>query len=358
MLLLRGHAGTGREDMRMQGPAARDHTPVAAALDALASDMGLGLLLVGPDGTPVFASQSALGLLDCAGTDDLGRRWPALRDAMRPCAGAGEVQAFVAELVLDGGLRSLRGEIRDADGVRQVFLKDRRRLGALDGELLCASRMKEWVHQCEGVVHDANGALNTIQLTLELLDGQWPGPRAGEQAQEPHRRNHVGVIRDNLGKLKATLRRLVDAHDAPPPAVFDLRETVQEAASTLRMPARRRRVELQVSIPETPVRARASHAHLRQALVNVALARLASVPERSRLVLEAVSAPGGATLACRDEGLLADPERAGIFRLMLGPPSADGLRLARALVESEGGEFEVDAGPAAGAVFRFVFPVA
>jgi hypothetical protein len=123
------------------------------------------------------------------------------------------------------------------------------------------------------------------------------------------------------------------------------------------MPARRRKVELQVSVPAEPVPARASRAHVRQALVNVALARLEQVPERSRMTLEA--AAGGARLACADEGRLGDAARASAFRLLLAEPAdaMDGLRLARALVESEGGEFEIDC-PASGTRIGFAFPAA
>jgi signal transduction histidine kinase len=264
---------------------------------------------------------------------------------------------FLADIAAADGTRSLRGEIGDIGGVGRVFLKDRRRLGRLDLELLCASRMREWAHQCEGVVHDANGALNTIQLTLELLDGQWPGPQAGDQVREPHRRNHVGVIRDNLGKLKATLRRLTEAHESRPAAAFDLREAVREAAATMRMPARRRKVDLQVSLPAEPVPGRANRAHVRQALVNVALARLEQIPERGRMTLEATA--GGASVACCDGGALSDAARASAFRLLLADSvdAMDGLRLARTLVESEGGEFEIDAG-SAGTRIRFGFPSA
>src|SRR5690606_24328565 len=117
------------------------------------------------------------------------------------------------------------------DALVEVLLCDPRRLGWLELELLCAARMREWLHQSEAIVHDANGALNTIQLTLELLDGQWPGTKAGEQVREPHRRNHVGVIRDNLGKLKTCLRQLPAVQEDVRPDAFDAREVLREAAA-------------------------------------------------------------------------------------------------------------------------------
>lgn len=342
----------------MHGPAASGDSPTGAALDSLASSMELGLLLVDSGQNPLYANQVALDLLG-VGEGGLATAWLGLRAAIEDGPAAAGLRPFTADLLVDGKPRSLRGEVRERGAVREILLKDRRRLGTLDLELLCAARMKEWVHHCEALVHDANGALNTIQLTLELLDGQWPGPHAGEQVQEPHRRNHVGVIRDNLGKLKLILRRLVDDSDLAA-APFDARELLKEAAATLRMPARRRRVELQVSLAEAPVMIPANRARVRQALVNVALARLEAAPERTRLGLGAVVTPEGVELSCSDAAPLADVERAAIFGVLLSGRLADAsgnLRLARTLVEADGANFEVRGGaPDTGTAFHFVFP--
>lgn len=343
----------------MQDPAARGPEPSAAALDALATGMDLGVLLIDSSNHPSFVNHAAQALLGCNGAAGLARAWSVLQGAMRPGPELPGARAFTAEIPAEGETRSLRGEIRDRDGRVEVFLKDRRRLGALDLELLCASRMKEWTHQCEALVHDANGALNTVQLTLELLEGQWPGPRAGEQVQEPHRRNHIGVMRDNLGKLKQILRRLGDTEVAAAGEVFELQDVIREAMAILRMPARRKRIELYAADAGAVYKVRANRGHVRQALVNVALARLETAPERSRFQIEAGSGrEGTASILCSDAWAFDDRQRAGIFRVLLCDPEADGLRLARAIIEAEGAEFEVGANTPVGAVFRFVFPAA
>ena len=45
--------------------------------------------------------------------------------------------------------------------------------------------MRACIHQSETVIHEANGALNSIQFALELLVGQWPGQEANEQVRKP-----------------------------------------------------------------------------------------------------------------------------------------------------------------------------
>lgn len=340
----------------MQRPADDGGRFAAAALDHLATSMELGLLLVDADDHPVFANSTALELLGAAG--DPAAAWARLKPAMRDGHGAADLRPFTAQLEIDGKARSLRGEVRSRGQVREVLIKDRRQLGALDLELLCASRMKEWTHQCEALVHDANGALNTLQLTLELVDGQWSG--AGAQVQEPRRRDHVGVMRDNLNKLKRILRDLAEANDpGPAMASFDVRDVLKEAANTLRMPARRRRVELQVEGPAAELRVQALATRVRQALVNVALARVAVAPERSRVQIGAAATNGGVEFTCFDPEPLSGEERAAIFGILLaeriGGTAAD-LRLARALVEAEGGEFHADDAQAPGTRIRFTFP--
>ncbi|HEX7811386.1 MAG TPA: hypothetical protein VF460_05715 [Burkholderiales bacterium] len=337
---------------------------ISAALDALATKMDLGLLLIDSQGSPVFSNRTALELLGCRDSAALPQRWAALQSSMQPPAAGAVAQdsaTFTADLAIDGGTRFLRGESRRARDGMEVFLRDRRRLGELDMELLCASRMREWVNQCDALVHDANGALNTIHLTLELLDGQWPGQQADEQVREPHRRNHVGVIRDNVDKLKRTLRQFSASHDGgPASAVFDLRDVVNEAVATLRMLARRRRISLQARAGETMLPVTGNRGRIRQALVNVALARLEHLPERSVLLIEAHASAEGPEILCKDAGPLGDSIEAGIYRLLLADAGAgsnsDFLRLARAIVECEGGEFRLGCEPAAATVFSLRFP--
>lgn len=352
----------------MERFAAGASAPVFAALDALATRMGLGMLVIdstGNTGNPVFSNRTALELLGSKDAAALPERWAALQSAKTDVPGshASGVKAFTADLPVGAATHYLRGEIVSSASGLEVFLKDRRSLGELDIELLCASRMREWIHQCDALAHDANGALNTIQLTLELLDGQWPGEKADAQAREPHRRNHVGVIRDNLEKLKTTMHEFVASHESSQAApAFDLRDVVKEAAVTLRMPARRRRLDLQVATGDVPLPVRGNRARIRQALVNVALSRIESLAERSRLTIGANALPQGAQIVCLDAEALADSARTGIFRILHAESGAgsgaDALRLARAMVECEAGEFILGDADTPGTAFRFLFSAA
>ncbi len=339
-------------------------TPVSVALDALAASMDVGLLLIDSNGRPAFSNRTALELLGCRDGDAVAFRWAALQSAMTLQEGGAPLaesasRAFTADLPLEGRIRFLRGEIRPAGSGSVAFLKDRRSLGKLDMELLCASRMREWVHQCEAGVHDANGALNSIQFALELLVGESPGLEAREQIRGSPPRNHLTVIRDNLEKLKGALRELLNAHDAAPASAFDLRDVVKESVSTLRMPARRRGIDLQSPIADSALPVNGNRARIRLALVNVALTRLDSLSGRSSLTLEANAHGEGFEIVCRDQGSLAETGRAGIFQVLLAESGAgsgtDALRLARAIVESEGGEFQVRNDAGSGTVFRFLF---
>jgi signal transduction histidine kinase len=347
----------------MERSGAGSEPPVSAVLDALAAKMGLGLLVIDSAGRPVFSNHIALDLLGCPHRDAVAARWAALQSVTVPKASLlteSVSHAFTADLSMEGTPRFLRGEIRLSGGGSGVFLMDRRKLGAFDIELLRASRMREWIHQCETVVHEANGALNSIQFALELLVGEWPGQQAGEQVRESRGRNHVSVIRDNLDKLKGTLRHLLGADDAMPVSVaFDLRDVVQEAVSTLRMPSRRHRIDLQSRIGTTALPLKGNRARIRQVLVNIALSRLDGLAERSHLTIEANTSERGFEIVYRDEGNLTEVARAAIFQVLPAESDAgtatDALRLARVVVESEGGELQVDNGDGSGTVFRFLF---
>lgn len=352
----------------MERFAAGGDGQLCAALDSLATRMGLGLILLDSASRPVFSNRIALVLLDCRDPGSLANRWAALQAARASgpetestAAHAFAAYPFTVDLPVEGATRFLRGEVRPSAGGFEVFLKDRRKLGDLDSELICGIRLREWIHHCDALVHDANGALNTVQLTLELLDGGWPGPKAGEQSREPNRSNHAAVIHDNLDRLKSTLRHFVTAHEAAPvPAVFDLREVVNEAASTLLMPARRRRIDLRTRLGDMALPVRGNRARIRQALFSVMLSRVERLAEHSHLTIEAIASGDGLEVVCLDDGTLAETARAGIFHLLLAESGAgsspDGLRLARAMVECEAGEFQVRSDAAAGTTFRLLFP--
>lgn len=348
----------------MESSGANGEPAVSAVLDALATRIGLGLLLIDSAGRPVFCNHTARDLLGCRDGEAVAARWAALLSVVVPKGGAlpaeSAPRAFTADLSLEGTPRFLRGEIRSAAGGAEVFLMDRRHLGALDIELLRASRMREWIHNCETVVHEANGALNSIQFALELLVGEWPGQPAGEAVRESRGRNHVTVIRDNLDKLKGTLRHLLGTDDAMPvSAAFDLRDVVQEAVSTLRVPSRRHRIELQSRTAAAALPMKGNRARIRQALVGIALSRLDSLAERGHLIMEANASEKRWEIVCRDDGPLTDTARAAIFQVLAADRGAgtatDALRLARAVVESEAGEFRVDDDGGSGTVFRFLF---
>ena len=57
----------------------------------------------------------------------------------------------------------------------------------------------------DALVHDANGALNTVQLTLELLDGGWPGSESGAQSRaEARKRLQRREVAEGLGAVAGT----------------------------------------------------------------------------------------------------------------------------------------------------------
>jgi len=104
---------------------------------------------------------------------------------------------------------------------------------------------------------------------------------------------------------------------------------------------------------------RGNRTRVRQALVDVALSRIGSLAERSRLAIEANAHDGVPEIVISDEGALTDTARTGIFDILLAQAGADpdaaALRLARAMVECEAGEFCVGSDAATGTAFRFRF---
>ncbi len=338
--------------------------PAAGSPTVLGGSLLPGTLLLDAAGKPASADARALALLGCGDVAALACRWadvaPLLATAglrLQP-HGAGAARperqgppadqagwphaddgtSCVVELppaaaaAPPGAAQRLRAslvQLCPANGsagpaATLLLLADADRGAAVESDLRAASQMRSLAQIAPSVAHDLRAPINAMSLNLELLKETLDaatgpaGVPASVAARDPgaRRQRYVGVVRDELARLHQSLELYI-AHIAAGSdrlEVLDLRDAARDMAALLRPPARKQIVGVELLAPDAPVPVLAQRSMLRQALLHLGLAVLASaqrqgvveirlerpLPGRAHLVIAAAPLPGGGASAAAD----------------------------------------------------------
>lgn len=289
------------------------------------------------------------------GYTDLGDAVRAINDGYifrlltKPCASAHLVQA------LDDAIEQRRLVTQDRDLLE-------RKLNDLSSQLLHAERLATLGTMASGVAHELNNISTIFISALSEL-------RESAAANEPPA---ADVLAD-LGRVATHLRthaREVMHLGRPGPrqdVPQDLCELVRGTLSLLRNAGRTKHMQVDVSLPATPVTVIADRTRIEQILVNLvgnAADAVGALPHARRRIRVSVSAVDGrATLDVEDTGTGIAPEQlASIFEpyFTTKPPGKGtglGLPVVRQIVEGYGGAIEVTSTVGEGARFRVTLPL-
>lgn len=320
------------------------------ALDSLA---GTAALLLDAKGELEYGNRQACDLLDCAGEDLLREKWKAIAPLFdlppyKPFSS--KPHLCNAEIPLSAGTRLLSLELHALDeGAGRghfALLKDRSVLDHFERELFLASERRGWSHQRETLMHDVNGILNSMQISLELLSNV-DTESVEVSPEEARRQRRIATLKQDLARMNRTLRAMPGADDGAEPAIveFDARELIEETFTSLRRLVRRNNVELKLDLPQVHLPVRGRRPWLKQALFDVALHRLNAMRAGGRLAVEAATTNQGVVVKLRDdvpngrEGIIDESFR--LFCAGRNYGSATGLQVARSIFESQGGAMEV-----------------
>lgn len=335
---------------------------------ALESFAGTAALLLDARGGLEHGNRQACDLLDCAGEHLLKARWKAIAPLFELPAKlpfTSKPHLYNAEIPLSVGSRPLSLEMHalDKSAGRGHFalLKDRSVLDHLERELILASERRGWSHQCELLMHDLKGILNSMQISLELLSNADP-ESADVAPEEARRQRRIATLKEDLARMNRALRELPGADGDAEPAIaeFDARDPIKEIFTTLRQLVRRNNVELKLELPEAPLSVRGRRTWIKQALFNVAVHRLNAMRAGGRLAVEAATTDQGVFVKLRSdvpdmrEGMIDESRR------LFGPGRKNGgatdLQVARSIFESQGGAMEVKSESVDSTVFVMRLP--
>ncbi len=333
--------------------------------------LNVGVLVLGPGGRLEFASLRARELFGAGSDEELARVLEGMRAALEkglahPATVGGEAARVDVEPTgrVDG--TRLRLEVypleREAEGGRLVLIRDRSTIRALETDLRLASQLKGLARLYLSVVHDIRAPLAAVVTHLDLLSGTFGPGEPGRNGVDDRRRGYLAVAEQELQRLRRSLDHLLN-HTALPRddlEELDLRDQIIELERLLRPQCERQKVALSVRVPGGPVRVLGARDALKQALVNVGINALEAMPRGGTLALELANGGANATITITDSGPGIAPELGErIFTMHFTTKEGGtgiGLYVARAVVESSGGEIRVSSRPGQGATFRIELP--
>jgi signal transduction histidine kinase len=214
--------------------------------------------------------------------------------------------------------------------------------------------------------HDLKAPLNAMVLNLELLKRTLTSEAAeGGEAEETRARQnrYIEMLVGEVSRLDRSLRTVL-THAAPPSEGlkrFDLRELIEELGSLLDPQARHHRIDLKISLPDRPLPLTGHRDRLKQALLNLAINGLESMPDGGEMGVEASVGDGNAVISMRDSGPGMPPEVIKeIYKMHFttkGGGTGIGLHVARSVIQAHGGDIDVESAMGMGTCFRVTLPL-
>ena len=345
------------------------------ALAALGGALNLGVLVLDGARGLVYANAAACDLLACADIDHLAAEWPTLQallcaEARAPLCPQGRPRWRRLELRVGSAVRQLQQEIQALDGDGHagwlMLLKNPQLVDARDYGLLLASRLHSEAYLGGSPSHDLTTPLNSMQITLELLDASCSDASIAPDATARQRR-YFEVLRQDIARLAHGLHAFADRNLPLPQAQardFDLRAVAQAVADRVQVSQRGRGVSLRLQLPDNAIaiRAHGGAAWLELALLAIAVYCLRTAPGDGVLLLRLACARReyGALISVADAGPALSKQTLEDISQLLRTPDAEaptlGLYAARLAVEVLGGELRIDATRKRGRRFCCLLP--
>jgi signal transduction histidine kinase len=270
---------------------------------------------------------------------------------------------------LDLAATRLRIEVfRLADGEDRegslLLIRSRESIEALENELRLAIQMRGFARFYMAMAHDLKAPLNAMVMNLELLRRVLPqGDDFAPEAKEKSRR-YIEVLASEIARLDRQLRMVLQQAvtvRAPKVERFDLRELIDDLSTLLGPQARHQHVTLDAHLPDADVAFSGQRDRLKQALLNIAINALEAMPKGGQMTMSLEQHNGEACIRFIDSGPGIPPELLkNIYQMHFTTKDGGtgiGLYVARSVVESHGGQIDVETDPGKGTRFEVRLPL-
>jgi signal transduction histidine kinase len=208
-----------------------------------------------------------------------------------------------------------------------------------------------------GIVHDVKNPLGVIKgIAEEMLED------AAEASQEA---DSLKLIRDNATRANTIVTDMLTFARQSTPAMLrrDLRETVEGCLRLTSYMLRKGKVEVETSIPQTPVMVTYDAQQMQQVLVNLIQNAVQAMPDGGKLAVRLVQDDGTVTIDVQDSGVGIPPENLGrIFDPFFttkpeGQGTGMGLSTSYGIIARHAGTIDVRSTVGEGSTFAIRIPV-
>ncbi len=323
----------------------------------LAKMLNFNVLLLDRDLKLKFASADAHKLFGCVDTDELTSRW-------RDCFGRlrlldlpqleknNEPLRHRIDFQTSHSTRRLRLEVYPLQHggceCYVILLKDREVLDGLEQQLVLASYHPIQRYIISTLVHDLNAPINTLRITLELIDRMASTAAFGAPTDFVNKwERYKGIMREEMGKLKtqvADIPNLFSYEKNAIPSTFDIRNVIRDVEKFLKHETTSKQIRRQLLLSETPLIIHGRLIELRLALLNLVCTLLEATKQGGSLYLQALNTESFAEIEVRADQVRLNQYAGHEYeQLAFIPQESDiGLFVARLIVEAHGGKLQVN----------------
>jgi signal transduction histidine kinase len=334
-----------------------ESTPIANVeeFEALAKLLNFNVLLLDSDTNLKFASTGTHLIFGSTDTDALTRDWRDCYDRLnlpdltgldknsKPFSHRTELHTPESRLLrLD--VYPLRHDECDC---YMMLLKERKVLGALDQQLMSASQQHLQRYLTSTLVHDLNAPINTMRITLELIERIPLSAVLGNASDVLAKWDrYKGILREELGKLKtqvADIPSVFGTIEHTPPIEFDLGHVIKDVVRFLKHETSAKQIRSELLLPAGPIMIQGRPLELRLALLNLACGLVEATQRGGHFQMHANTTEGSAEIVFRGDNTRLNAQVIdGYEQLAFVLKGADiGLLVARLIVEAHGGQITV-----------------
>lgn len=340
--------------LRQRGMPSSD----AAQFDALAKILNSTVLLLDCDKNLEFASSNAHTPFGLTNIDELKRSWHecyarlqlpdllGLDKNSKPLCHQCELRTAKSTRLLQMDVYPLR---RGDCECYVILLNDRQVLDGLQLQLMLASHYQVQRHLTSALAHDLNGPINTMRITLELMDRMPSIATFGAPSDFVTQWNrYKGIVRQELEKLKAQVADIPKSFvsvETAPVAMFDIRDVIKDVARFLKHEATSKNIQLELLLPDNPLTTMGHLVEIRLAVYNLARGLIEIKNPGGRLQIHAFAAEAGLEIVLSAHPTQLNKQAIdGSEQVTFELQENDvGLFVARRIVEAHGGEVQVTA---------------
>ncbi|MGR9105767.1 MAG: sensor histidine kinase [Gammaproteobacteria bacterium] len=334
-------------------------------LDAVASRIKSGLILLDSDGIPAFVNPMARKLFCDDQVELFEARFGSIQAdviAKMEILRRDRAPSKELDVTLDSARKRFRLELYpiDHDDWRGclVVVSDRDSLDAFNRDLQAAARLRGLSTLILGASHDLKAPLNAIVMNLALLKDT-----KDSEEDQVRRKRYLDVLEFELSRLQRMLQTLLDQTNLEERgrSRFDLQSIITELVNLLRPQVNVQGIEFDLALPDYSIPCIGYAGQIKSAVLNILLNGLEAMPQGGTLSIVMSINQGIAELSIGDTGPgIPAVLQNKIFEMHFTTKDTGtgiGLYVSRTIVENHGGHLQVSSEIGKGATFTITLPI-